>query len=83
VGDGESTGTHLVDPSGMAQDGGVLYPRVAVDLFMFWRIQVRVDMCRSGTCICRVVRKPQLGLINLNRRAPRLWRLDPLTIHRS
>ena len=31
---------------------------------------------RSRTYICHVVRKPQLGLINSNRRAPRLRRLD-------
>jgi hypothetical protein len=42
----------------------------------FWRILGEVDICRSGTCICRVVRKPQLGLIDSNHRAPRLWRLD-------
>ena len=40
---------------------------------------MKVDICRSRTCICRVVRKPQLGLIDSNHRAPRLWRLDPLT----
>ena len=44
--------------------------------FMFWRIRVRVDIRRFGTCVCRVVRKPQLGLIDSNRCAPRLWRLD-------
>ena len=40
---------------------------------------MKVDICRSRTCICRVARKPQLGLIDSNRRAPQLWRLDPLT----
>ena len=29
--------------------------------FMFWRIRVKVDICRSGTCICLVVGNPQLG----------------------
>jgi hypothetical protein len=29
--------------------------------FLFWRIRVKVDICRSGTCICHVVRDPQLG----------------------
>jgi len=38
---------------------------------------VKVDICRSRTCICRVIRKPQLGQIDLNHRAPQLWRLDP------
>jgi hypothetical protein len=28
---------------------------------------VWVDMCKSETCICRVVGNPQLGLIGLNR----------------
>jgi hypothetical protein len=31
---------------------------VALDRFIFWRIQVRVDICRSMICICHVVRKP-------------------------
>jgi hypothetical protein len=31
--------------------------------FLFWRIRVKVDICRSGTCICHVVGNPQLGLI--------------------
>jgi hypothetical protein len=52
---------------------------VAHDPFTFWRIWVKIDIRRSRTCICRVVRKPQLGLIDSNCRAPRLWRLDPLT----
>ena len=29
---------------------------------------MKVDMCRSGTYICRVVRKPQLALIDSNHR---------------
>jgi hypothetical protein len=28
------------------------------DPFIFWRIRVKVDICRSGTCICRVVGNP-------------------------
>ena len=41
----------------------------SVDRFMFWRIRVKVDICKSetGTYKYRVVRKPQLGLIDLNR----------------
>jgi hypothetical protein len=48
--------------------GGVLYSRVARDPVMFWRIQVKVDICRFESCICRVVRDPQLGIIDSNRR---------------
>ena len=71
--------THPVNPPGVAQGGGVLDSQVALDPFMFWRIQVRVDICRSETekCICRVVRKPRLGQINSNRRASQRRRLDP------
>ena len=52
----------------------------SADWYMFWRIRVNIDICKSKTrtYICRVVRKPQLGLIDSNRRAPRLWRLDSL-----
>jgi hypothetical protein len=39
---------------------------------------VKVDMCKSRTCICHVVRKPQLGQINSNRRASWIRRLDSL-----
>ena len=38
--------THPVNPPGVAQGGGVLCSRVALDPFMFWRIRVRVDICR-------------------------------------
>jgi hypothetical protein len=34
----------------------------------FWRILGEVDICGSRTYICRVVRNPQLGLIDSNRR---------------
>jgi hypothetical protein len=47
--------------------GGVLYSRVALDPVMFWRIQVKVDICRLKSYICHVVRNPQLGIIDLNR----------------
>jgi hypothetical protein len=36
--------------------------------FTFWRIWVKVDICRSRTCKCHVVRDPQLGIIDSNRR---------------
>jgi hypothetical protein len=51
-----------------AWTGGVLYSQVALDPITFWRIQVKVDICRFESCICRVVRDPQLGIIDSNRR---------------
>jgi hypothetical protein len=48
--------------------GGVLYSRVVLDLIMFWRIRVKVDICRLKSYVCRVVRNPQLGIIDSNRR---------------
>jgi hypothetical protein len=38
--------------------GGVLCSQVVLDLVMFWRIQVKVDICRFESCICHVVRDP-------------------------
>jgi hypothetical protein len=48
--------------------GGVLYSRVAPDPVMFWRIRVKVDICRLKSYLYRVVRNLQLGLIDSNRR---------------
>jgi hypothetical protein len=48
--------------------GGVLYSQVALDLVMFWWIQVKVDICRLESYICRVVWNPQLGITDSNRR---------------
>jgi hypothetical protein len=48
--------------------GGVLYSRVVLDPAMRWRIRVKVDICRLESYICHVVRDPQLGLIDSNRR---------------
>jgi hypothetical protein len=48
--------------------GGVLYSRVALDPVMFWKIRVKVDICRLESYIYRVVRDPQLGIIDSNRR---------------
>jgi hypothetical protein len=48
--------------------GGVLYSRVALGPVMFWRIRVKVDICRLKSYMRRVVRNPQLGLIDSNRR---------------
>jgi hypothetical protein len=44
--------------------GGVLYSRVVLDLVTFWRIQVKVDICRLESYICHVVKDPQLGIID-------------------
>jgi hypothetical protein len=38
--------THPVNPPGVVQGGGVLCSRVVLDQFTFWRIQVKVDICR-------------------------------------
>jgi hypothetical protein len=46
----------------------VLYSRVVLDSIMFWRIRVKVDICRFESYICRVVRDLQLGIIDLNHR---------------
>jgi hypothetical protein len=46
--------------------GGVLYSRVALDPAMFWRIQVKVDIYRLKSYMCRVVRNLQLGIIDSN-----------------
>jgi hypothetical protein len=40
--------THPVNPPGVAQGGGVLCSRVALDQFTFWRIRVKVDICWFG-----------------------------------
>jgi hypothetical protein len=40
---------------------GVMYSRVALDALWSWKIRSQVDIYRSETCICHVVRKPQLG----------------------
>jgi hypothetical protein len=48
--------------------GGVLYSQVTLDPITFWRIWVKVDICRFESYICHVVRDPQLGIIGSNRR---------------
>jgi hypothetical protein len=37
---------HPMNPPGVAQGGGVLCSRVALDRFIFWSIRVKVDICR-------------------------------------
>jgi hypothetical protein len=48
--------------------GGVLYSRVALDPVMCWKIRVKVNICQLESYICHVVRDPQLGIMDLNRR---------------
>jgi hypothetical protein len=63
--------------------GGVLYSRVALDLVTFWRIQVKVDLCRLESYICRVVRDPQLDIIGSNRRCSSVMETRFSIHHRS
>jgi hypothetical protein len=63
--------------------GGVLYSRVALDLVMFWRIRVKVDIYRLKSYICRVVRNPQLGIIGSNRRCSSVMETRFSVHHRS
>jgi hypothetical protein len=63
--------------------GGVLYFRVALDPVMCWRIRVNVDICRLESYICRVVRDPQLGLIDSNRRCSSVKETRSPDLHRS
>jgi hypothetical protein len=59
---------------------GVLYSRVALDPVTFWRIRVKVDLCRLESYISQVVRDPQLGKSVRIVAATRLRRLDSLFI---
>jgi hypothetical protein len=45
---------------------GVLYSRVALDPVTYWRIRVKVNICHLESYLCRVVRDPQLGIIDSN-----------------
>jgi hypothetical protein len=63
--------------------GGVLYSRVALDPITFWRIRVKVDICRFESYICRVVRDPQLGIIGSNRRCSSVMETRFSIHHRS
>jgi hypothetical protein len=62
---------------------GVLYSRVVLDPVMFWRIRVKVDICRLKSCKCRVVRNPQLGLIDSNCRCSSVKETRSPDLHRS
>jgi hypothetical protein len=48
--------------------GGVLCSRVARNWSGLRRSEVRVDICGLKSGICHVVRDPQLGIIDSNRR---------------
>jgi hypothetical protein len=63
--------------------GGVLYSRVALDPVMFWSIRVKVDICRLESYIYRVIRNPQLGLIDSNRRCSSIKETRFSVQHRS
>jgi hypothetical protein len=63
--------------------GGVLYSRVALDPVMRWKIRVKVDICRLGSYICRVIRDPHLGLIDSNRRCSLVKETRSPDLHRS
>jgi hypothetical protein len=63
--------------------GDVLCSRVALDPVTFWRIRVKVDICRFESYICRVVRNPQLGIIDLNRRCSSVMETRSTALHRS
>jgi hypothetical protein len=63
--------------------GGVLYYRMALDPVMFWRIRVKVDLCRLESYISRVVRDPQLGIIDSNRRCSSVMETRFSMHHRS
>jgi hypothetical protein len=44
---------------------------------------VKVDICRFESCIYRVVRDPQLGIIGLNRRCSSVMETRSTALHRS
>jgi hypothetical protein len=63
--------------------GGVLYSWVALDPVMYWRSRVKVDICRLESYICHVVRDPQLGIIDLNRRCSSVKETRSPDLHHS
>jgi hypothetical protein len=63
--------------------GGVLCSREALDPVTFWRIQVKVDICGLKSCICHVVRDPQLGIIDSNHRCSSVMETRSPDLHRS
>jgi hypothetical protein len=61
----------------------VLCSRVTLDPVMFWRIRVKVDICRFESCICHAVRDPQLGIIGSNHHCSLVIETRSTTLHRS
>jgi hypothetical protein len=64
-------------------NGGVLYSRVALDPITFWRIRVKFDICRFESCICRVVRDPQLGIIDSSHHCFSIMETRSTVLHHS
>jgi hypothetical protein len=77
--DGESS----VYPRGQGLYWRCTYSRLALDPVMFWRIWVKVDICRLESYICHVVRDPQLGIIGSNRRCSSIMETRFFVHHRS
>jgi hypothetical protein len=44
---------------------------------------VKVDICRFESCICRVVRDPQLGIIDSNHHYSSVMETRSTALHRS
>jgi hypothetical protein len=63
--------------------GVVLYSWVALDSVTFWRIRMKVDICRLESYICRVVMDPQLGIIDSDRRCSSVMETRSPDLHRS
>jgi hypothetical protein len=63
--------------------GGVLYSRVALDPVTCWRIRVKVDICRLDSYIYRVIRDPQLGIIDSNHHCSSVKETRSPDLHRS
>jgi hypothetical protein len=62
--------------------GGVLYSRVALDPVTCWRIRVKIDICRLDSYIYRVIRDPQLGIIDSNHRCSSVKETRSPDLHR-
>jgi hypothetical protein len=62
---------------------GVLCSRMALGPVTFWRIQVKVDICRLESCICHAVRDPQLGIIGSNHHCSSVKETQSTALHHS
>jgi hypothetical protein len=54
-----------------------------LDPVTFWKIRVKVDICRLDSYICRMVRDPQLGIIDSNRRCSSVKETRSSNLHHS